>query len=57
MLVLLTACGKGPAAEKRYQMVADGGTAAERCVEAGKVAEAYLSDRNADAYDYWRLQK
>jgi len=41
MLVLLTACSKGPAAEKRYQMV----------------AEAYLSDRNADAYDYWRLQK
>jgi len=57
ILVPLAACSKGPAAEKRYEVVAHGGTEAEKCAEAGKVADAYLSDGDEVAYRRWRLEK
>lgn len=56
--VALTACApaKGPTAERRYELVATGGTATEKCFAARDTASAYLIDENAAAYRDWRLR-
>ena len=43
-------------AEEQYRIVErTGGTTQERCDAAGKVADAYLEQKNEKDYQFWRL--
>jgi hypothetical protein len=57
VLAVLVACSeakRGPDAAERYAIFArHPSTAAEKCAEAAKVAEAYLYDKDEAKYDHW----
>jgi uncharacterized protein YcfL len=59
--LLLVACGsrdsEAVSAEKQYQLVADSGTAADKCAAAGRVADAWLKQENREKYDLWRSRR
>jgi len=41
-------------AEEQYRMVEEHGTAIDKCVHAGLVAEAYLQGNNEESYARWK---
>lgn len=41
-------------AVKQYDIAAQGGTAIDRCVQAGMVAAAYLQAQDQPSYDSWK---
>lgn len=42
-------------AEEQYRMVEKSGTAIDKCVHAGIVAEAYLQAKNDESYRHWKV--
>lgn len=55
----VTACFEndpGARAERQYRMVAENGTAAERCEAALHVKAVYLEAENENKYDRWLVE-
>ena len=56
--MLLGAChSDAEDAERRYEMVARGGTDAERCAAAAEVADAWLHEDDEQQYQRWKLTR
>jgi len=54
----LAACSPGKDAEEQYRMVEKaGGSKQELCDAAGKVADAYLSSKDQENYERWKLTR
>lgn len=50
LAIITASCSEGPSAEKRYQMVAQSGSAQEKCAAARDAQQAYLKDGNQAKY-------
>jgi hypothetical protein len=53
VLALAGCSGAGAEAERRYEIVDKSGSPEQRCTEAQKVADAYLSDHKDAEFEKW----
>jgi uncharacterized lipoprotein YmbA len=61
-VLLLAACGSPDAealsAENQYEIIEQAnGSDTEKCVAAGRVADAWLKRENKDEYERWKLTR